>query len=177
MDLKKVIIAIIVLLIIVVGAYFVLNTPSTQVIKYDEHFNVSVPADFNTTETNGQVTSAFPENKSYVVTIVEENNSTVDSMESDFKIIKDAENLTGIKENFSDINSYNIGNNKVYEFTTIDEQVIKESGVNAKKLRVVSFVVPNSNKVYDLCFGSNDTSIDLHNSDIEAIINSTSQTQ
>lgn len=177
MDTKKIIIAIIILFVIIVGAYFVMISTAPKIITYDEHFNVTIPSEFETAESGGLITSAFPKDKTYTLTIIEDNETNVEDMDAEFKIIKDAENLTGFKENFTDIKSYTIGNNKVYEYTTTQPEAIKELSIDAKKVRTIAFVVPNSKKLYTLNFATNDTSLDLHNSDIDSIINSTSTAQ
>ena len=118
MDLKKVIIAVILLLIVLVGGFLLMSSQSGQVIKYDEHFNLTLPADFNTTEVNGSVTSAFPENKSYIIQVNEDKDYNVDNIGPDFKMVQEAVNLTDLKQYYTNVSVHNVGNNKVYEYTT-----------------------------------------------------------
>ena len=170
---KKILIIVIILLIIGVGAfYFLSSQPKT--LKYDDHFSVTVPGNFETAEENGSVSSAYPANKSYAVTIHEEQDTNASDVESTYGILKGAQNLSVVKDTIKDVKQYDVGKNKAYDLTTTDETIIKEGKLDAKKVRSVSFVVPDSQKIYSLYFLTNDTSADLNTPEIESIINSTS---
>lgn len=177
MDLKKIIIAIIILLIVVIGAFFIISTQANQEIKYDDNFKISVPADFQNSKSNGSVSSVYPSNNSYVITLAEDGAMNTDNVESYFNVIQAAASNPDGKQNFTDVKKYDVGNNKVYEYTTMDTEVIKIDGHDAKKMRLLNIVVPNSTKVYDMFILTNDTSLDLHNTEIEAIVNSTSTSE
>ena len=173
MDMKKIIIAVIILLVIVVGAFYILSS-QPKTLKYDDHFSVTIPGDFKTTEENGSVSSAYPANKSYVVEIHEEQNTNASDVESTYGILKGAQNLSVVKDTITGVKQYDVGKNKAYDLTTTDETIIKEGKLDAKKVRSVSFIVPDSQKVYSLYFSTNNTSTDLNTPEIESIINSTS---
>ena len=177
MDLKKIIIAIIILLIVVIGAYFVISTQISQDIKYDDNFKISVPGNFQNSKSNGSISSVYPSNNSYVITLAEDEDMNSDNIESYFNIIKAAADNPNGKQNFTDVIVHDVGKNKVFEFTTAETELIKSEGYNAKKMRLLNIVVPNSTKVYDMFILTNDTSLDLHNPEIEAIVNSTSTSE
>lgn len=173
MDMKKIIIVVIILLIIGVGAFlYISSQPKT--LQYDDHFSVTIPGDFKTTEEGGLISSASPANESYVLTISEENDTNASGVETNFNVVKNAEDLSVVKDTIKDIKQYDVGNNKVYEFTTTDPAFFEAYKYDAKKVRSVSFVVPDTEKVYNIFFLTNDTSADLNTPEIASIINSTS---
>lgn len=161
-----------VILLAIIGAIFMFGN-SENIISYDDNLNVTLPASFETSEENGFVNEAYPEDKSYVLKILEEENITASEIDGQWAYIKDNQEI--LKSfNYTNIKDYTIGNNKIYEAVISNSTTIKdEMGFDGQKVRCVDVVVPNSQKVYGLYFLTNDTSVDLYNADIESIINST----
>ena len=173
---KKILIGIIVVIILIILGVVLMSGNGDQNISYDDYLNVTIPSTFETTEVNGLVQESYPENKTYVLTIVEEDNITASEIDGQWASIKDMMSSGDIAKQlgYSGITDYTIGNNKMYEATISNSTIIKEDlDLDAQKVRIVDVVVPNSEKVYGLYFLTNDTSVDLNNADIQSIINST----
>jgi hypothetical protein len=177
---KKILIGIIVVIVVAILAVVLMFGNNGQTITYDEHFNVTVPASYGTNETNGLVSEAYPENKTFVLKIHEEDNMTASSMDSQWALIKDVEaNHKEVAQQigYSKVTDYNKGNNKFYDYLVTNSTAIKsELKEDANIIRCVEVVVPNSDKVYGLMFLSNETAENsdvLYNPEIESIINST----
>lgn len=173
---KKILIGVIVVVILVILGALLMFGNGDQTISYDDYLNVTIPSNFETTEVNGLVQECYPQNKSYVLTIIEEDNVTASEVDGQWKTMKDITSNSNISEmiGISNLTDYTVGNNKVYEMLVTNTTAIKsELEYDAKLLREVDVVVPNSDKVYGLYFLTNGTAADLYNSDIEAIINST----
>jgi hypothetical protein len=168
---KKIIIALVVVIAILAIGVFVLLGNTDKTISYDNTLNITLPSHFNTTEENGNVTEAFPEDKSYIVGVDHETDIKASNIDSNWTYIKDATSMLGENMTFKE---YSIGNYKYYDATITGRDYIKDIfPVDAQKLRFVDIVFPGVEKVYTVFFVTNDTSLDLDNGDIRSIINST----